>query len=75
MYLYSSRCAHQMSQSNPPLSPLRFTKCGAHTKYRRLSVQVWAQTAILKNTDTIQIKMGALVNQSNAKKLFGARGC
>ena len=42
-------------------------------KYRRLSVQVWAQTAIYKSTDTIQIKMGALVNQSHAKKLFGAR--
>ena len=28
----------------------------------------------LENTDTIQIKMGALVNQSHAKKLFGARG-
>ena len=42
-------------------------------KYRRMSVQVWAQTAIYKSTDTIQIKMGALVNQSYAKKLFGAR--
>ena len=28
----------------------------------------------LENTDTIQIKMGAIVNQSRAKKLFGARG-
>ena len=42
-------------------------------KYGRLSVQVWAQTAIYKSTNTIQIKMDALVNQSHAKKLFGAR--
>ena len=27
----------------------------------------------LESTDTIQIEMGALVNQSHAKKLFGAR--
>ena len=74
MYFYPSRHAHQMSKSNPlPPPPLRFPKFCTHMKYGRLCVQVWAQTDVLKGSDTNKIKMDALVYQSHAKTLFWAR--